>query len=52
MHKLSEKQFVWVCVRGRATAQAWKVGKDAETPRIPPKVQGLSFRGVFPDPGL
>lgn len=24
MHKLSEKQFVWVCVRGRATAQAWK----------------------------
>lgn len=23
MHKLSEKQFTWVCVRGRALAQAW-----------------------------
>jgi len=28
MHKLSEKQFVWVSVRGRAMAGAWK---DCET---------------------
>ena len=24
MHKLTEKQFIWVSVRGRATAGAWK----------------------------
>eukprot|EP00088_Acartia_fossae_P042606 TRINITY_DN44791_c0_g1_i1.p1 TRINITY_DN44791_c0_g1~~TRINITY_DN44791_c0_g1_i1.p1 ORF type:complete len:420 (-),score=15.77 TRINITY_DN44791_c0_g1_i1:147-1358(-) len=24
MHKLSEKQYLWVSVRGRATAEAWK----------------------------